>query len=50
MPEGIQTALGIPALTEIGSGLFPLFDLGLGWVVPSVIGCIIGLVLKKIKS
>ena len=50
MPEGIQTALGIPALTEIGFRLFPFFDLGLGWVVPSVIGCIIGLVLKKIKS
>ena len=50
MPEGIQTALGIPALTEIGFRLFPFFDLGLGWVVPSVIGCIIGLVLKKIKG
>lgn len=50
MPEGIQAALGIPALTEIGSRLFPFFDLGLGWVVPSVIGCIIGLVLKKIKN
>ena len=34
MPEGIQTALGIPALTEIGFRLFPFFDLGLGWVVP----------------
>ena len=50
MPEGIQAALGIPALAEIGSRLFPFFDLGLGWVVPSVIGCIIGLVLKKIKN
>ena len=50
MPEGIQTALGIPALTEIVFRLFPFFDLGLGWVVPSVIGCIIGLVLKKIKG
>lgn len=50
MPEGIQTALGIPALTGLGSKLFPLFDLGLGWIVPSVIGCIIGLVLAKMRT
>ncbi|MBQ3369928.1 MAG: branched-chain amino acid transport system II carrier protein [Mogibacterium sp.] len=45
LPEGIQTALHIPALTELGRRIFPFFDLGLGWVVPALIGLVIGLVL-----
>lgn len=45
LPEGIQTALNIPALTALGQKIFPFFDLGLGWVVPALIGLVIGLVL-----
>jgi len=45
LPEGIQNALHIPAMTELGRSIFPLFDLGLGWVVPALIGLVIGLVL-----
>ena len=45
LPEGIQTALNIPALTALGQKIFPFFDLGLGWVVPALIGLAIGLVL-----
>ena len=49
LPEGIQTALNIPALTELGRSIFPFFDLGLGWVVPALIGLVIGLVLTAVK-
>lgn len=45
LPEGIQTALNIPALTALGQKIFPFFDLGLGWIVPALIGLVIGLVL-----
>ncbi len=45
LPEGIQTALNIPAMTALGQKIFPFFDLGLGWVVPALIGLVIGLVL-----
>ena len=45
LPEGIQTALNIPALTALGEKIFPFFNLGLGWVVPALIGLVIGLVL-----
>ena len=48
LPEGIQNALHIPALTELGRSIFPFFDLGLGWVVPSLIGLVIGLMLTVI--
>jgi len=43
--EGIQNALHIQVMTELGRSIFPLFDLGLGWVVPALIGLVIGLVL-----
>jgi LIVCS family branched-chain amino acid:cation transporter len=45
LPEGIQTALNIPAMTALGQKIFPFFGLGLGWVVPALIGLVIGLVL-----
>ena len=45
LPEGLQNALHISAMTEFGRRIFPFFDLGLGWVVPALIGLVIGLVL-----
>jgi LIVCS family branched-chain amino acid:cation transporter len=45
MPEGVQNALNIPAMTALGQKIFPFFDIGLGWVVPALIGLVIGLVL-----
>ena len=50
LPEGVQTALNIPAMTEFAGRIFPFFDLGLGWVVPSLIGLVIGLIIYKIKG
>jgi LIVCS family branched-chain amino acid:cation transporter len=41
LPAGLQ----IPAMTELGRSIFPFFDIGLGWVVPALIGLVIGLVL-----
>lgn len=45
LPEGIQNALHIQAMTELGRRIFPFFDHSLGWVVPALIGLVIGLVL-----
>ncbi|MER2056149.1 MAG: branched-chain amino acid transport system II carrier protein, partial [Clostridia bacterium] len=50
MPEGVQNALNIPALTALGQKIFPFFDLGLGWVVPALIGLVIGLVLTAVNK
>lgn len=49
LPEGVQSALHIPAMTEIGRSIFPFFDRGLGWVVPALIGLVIGLVLTAVN-
>ena len=43
-------ALNIQAVAELGSKIFPFFDYGLGWVVPSIIGLVIGLVRSKTKG
>ncbi len=50
MPEGVQNALHIPAMTALGQKIFPFFDLGLGWVVPAVIGLVIGIVITAVKK
>jgi LIVCS family branched-chain amino acid:cation transporter len=49
LPEGIQNALHVPAMTELGRSIFPFFDLGLGWVVPALIGLVIGLAFTMIS-
>lgn len=49
LPEGIQNALHISAMTDLGRSIFPFFDLGLGWVVPALIGLVIGIVLMLVN-
>lgn len=43
-------ALGVTSIAGLGAKIFPFFDLGLGWVVPSLIGLVIGLVMAKAKG
>lgn len=50
LPEGVQTSLGIPAMTELAGRVFPFFGLGLGWIVPSLIGLAIGILLTRIRG
>ena len=50
LPEGIQTALNIPALSALGARIFPFFDIGLGWIIPAIIGLVIGLVVTRIRA
>ena len=50
LPEGLQKVLGIPGMTFIGQKIFPFFDLGLGWVVPALIGLVVGIILTATKG
>ena len=43
-------ALGVSSVAELGSKVFPFYDLGLGWVVPALIGLVIGLLLTVITK
>ncbi|MBR5337987.1 MAG: branched-chain amino acid transport system II carrier protein [Lachnospiraceae bacterium] len=46
-PEAAVLNLGW--LTELASKYVPFYTIGLGWIVPSIIGFIIGLILNKDK-
>ena len=50
LPGEIQTALHLSKAVSFAGKVFPFFDLGLGWVVPAVIGLGIGLLLKKTQG
>ena len=50
LPEGIQTALHIPALTGFVGQYLPFFDINLGWVVPSGVGLVIGIIVTIVKK
>lgn len=49
LPEQISEKLGLFAISDVAAKVFPLFDLGLGWIIPSVIGLAIGLLIHFIK-
>ena len=40
-------AFGVSEIANIGRKILPFFDQGLGWLVPALIGLVIGLVLRK---
>ena len=50
LPEGIQSALHIPAATALAGNVLPMFDIGLGWVVPALAGLAVGLAITRIHS
>ena len=50
LPEGIQNALGLQGVSDVGRTIFPFFDLGLGWIVPALIGLVIGLVFRRLET
>lgn len=49
LPADLQETLSLSRVTEFGRTVLPWFDLNLGWVVPSIIGLILGLILRKKK-
>ena len=49
MPEAAKLTLHITGLLSWAERFLPLFTLGLGWLLPAVVGLIVGLILKKVK-
>ena len=45
MPAGIKTAINADALMAPFHQYLPFFNFGMGWVVPSLVGLVIGLVI-----
>ena len=38
------------AIIEVYKNTLPFFDIGMGWIVPSIIGLIIGVIISLIKK
>lgn len=50
LPASIQTALGLENIVLFAEKTVPFYSLGLGWIVPAVVGIVIGLVIRKVKD
>ena len=50
LPEGLRAALHLNVAVAAAAKVFPLFDLGFGWLVPALIGLAVGLLLSRKKK
>ena len=50
LPGTLQDALGLESIIALANRFLPFFSLNLGWVIPALIGLILGLVIRKTQS
>ena len=50
LPEALQSSLHLQTLVDFARKILPWFDLNLGWVVPALVGLILGLIIRQIKK
>ncbi|MBE5968719.1 MAG: branched-chain amino acid transport system II carrier protein [Lachnospiraceae bacterium] len=50
LPEGAANAIHADVLTGFAGKVFPLYDLGLGWTVPAIIGLVVGLIIYFVRK
>lgn len=50
MPEYVVSGLHLDVLTGFATKYIPLFNMGLGWITPSAIGFVIGLIIYNMKK
>ena len=50
LPEGTRAALNLDGIVAFGKELLPFFSLGLGWVVPAIIGLAVGFLIRVVKQ
>lgn len=50
LPEGLRQPLHLDPVIDAVGGILPLASLGLGWIVPSIIGLVVGIIIYNIKK
>lgn len=50
LPEGIRSGLHLDVIVRVAREILPWFDLNLGWIMPAVVGLVLGLVIRRIKK
>ena len=43
-------SLGVTAVANVGKAILPFFSLGFGWLVPALIGLVLGLILRGVNK
>lgn len=49
-PEGIKQTSFVKTLLDFATNYLPFFKLGMGWIVPALIGLVIGLIWSMVKK
>ena len=50
LPEGLVAGMHLDGVITFARAVLPWFDLNLGWVVPALVGLVVGLVIKKVRK
>lgn len=47
LPEGVRSGLHLDAAVGFAQKILPWFDLNLGWILPAVVGFVVGMMVRK---
>lgn len=50
LPAGLTETLGLEPVIGLAGKILPFYNLGIGWICPSLIGLVIGLIWYKMKG
>lgn len=50
LPEGVRGVFHLEAMVRFAREVLPLYDLNLGWLVPAVLGFVVGMILRAIRK
>lgn len=50
LPAALQEGLNLAPVIALANKFLPFFSLNLGWVIPALIGLVLGLILRKTQS
>ena len=50
LPAELQAGLHLEAMVELARKVLPWFDLNLGWIVPAMVGLILGLMVRGMRA
>ena len=50
LPASLQTTLHLEGAVSFAGQYLPWFSLNLGWVIPALVGLVLGLVLRTLRK
>lgn len=50
LPAELQAIMHLEPVTQLARKVLPWFDLNLGWVVPAIVGFVLGLIIRAVRK